>query len=77
MTALLWTQLEFLNRNVPGYICNPSSLRELDAASRGHTYHPAIGQITRVFRAGHGEGAPIASPDASSCSLEETSRLSM
>ncbi len=31
------TQLEFLKRNVSDYICNPSSSRERDAASRGHT----------------------------------------
>ncbi len=31
------TQLEFLKRNVSGYVCNPSSSRERDAASRGHT----------------------------------------
>ncbi len=30
-------QLEFLMRNVLGYVCNPSSSRERDAASRGHT----------------------------------------
>ncbi len=29
--------LEFLKRNVLGYVCNPSSSRERDAASRGHT----------------------------------------
>ncbi len=33
----LWTQLEFLKRNVLGYVCNPSSSRERDAAPRGHT----------------------------------------
>ncbi len=31
------TQLEFLKRNVLGYVCNPSSSKERDAASRGHT----------------------------------------
>ncbi len=31
------TQLDFLKRNVSDYICNPSSSRERDAASRGHT----------------------------------------
>ncbi len=31
------TQLEFLKRNVSGYVCNSSSSRERDAASRGHT----------------------------------------
>ncbi len=32
------TQLEFPKRNVLGYICNPSSLSERDAASRCHTF---------------------------------------
>ncbi len=30
-------QLKFLKRNVSGYVCNPTSSRERDAASRGHT----------------------------------------
>ncbi len=33
----LQTQLEFLKRNISGYVCNPSSSRERDAASRGYT----------------------------------------
>ncbi len=33
----LQTQLKFLKRNVLGYVCNPSSSRERDAASQGHT----------------------------------------
>ncbi len=37
-------QLEFLKRNVLGYVCNPSSSKERDAASRGHTFGiPASG----------------------------------
>ncbi len=35
--SVFWTQLEFLKRNVLGYVCNPSSSKERDAASRGHT----------------------------------------
>ncbi len=35
------------------------------------TSRPSIGQITLVFRAGHAEGVPIASPDTASRSLEE------
>ncbi|KAL0154540.1 hypothetical protein M9458_048803, partial [Cirrhinus mrigala] len=30
------TRLEFLKGNVSGYVCNPGSPRERDAASRGH-----------------------------------------
>ncbi|KAL0196189.1 hypothetical protein M9458_009761, partial [Cirrhinus mrigala] len=34
--AAVSTRLEFLKGNVSGYVCNPGSPRERDAASRGH-----------------------------------------
>ncbi len=63
------TQLKFLKRNVLGYVCNPSSLREWDTASRYHTGIPAsacfiseadAGFTARAFiPAGHYVTSPI------------------
>ncbi len=35
--SIYQTQLEFLKRNASGYVCNPGSSKEGDAASRCHT----------------------------------------
>ncbi|KAI2655577.1 Transposon Ty3-G Gag-Pol polyprotein [Labeo rohita] len=43
------TRLEFLKGNVSGYVCNPGSPRERDAASRGP--HPASLRLTPVSNA--------------------------
>ncbi|KAI2665856.1 Transposon Ty3-G Gag-Pol polyprotein [Labeo rohita] len=62
-SVLMW--LEFLKGNISGYVCNPGSPWERDAASRGHA--PASLDVTRHWsdytrdsERCHAEGVPIA-----------------